>query len=167
MSWTARDEKIILTKHPHRIGYTSKYLTSLVIALIALFSLYFFRRNTSPIGLPSTQFQLGGGPYHVWIPGILLFLVASLILLMTELHRRSTRYTVTNRRIGIERGIISKSVRESALTQVEDVVVHQSAMQRILNVGDLEVRTEAGSQGVLWIWDAPRPRDFERAIFTR
>ncbi len=167
MSWTARDEKVILTKHPHRIGYTSKYMTGLIITLIALFLLYLFRRDPKPLGLPSTQYQLGSGPYHVWLPGTLLLLIAILILIMTDLLRKKTRYTITNRRLAIEKGLISKSVKEANLTQVQDVVVHQSALQRLLNVGDLEVRTEVGAQGVIWLWDVPRPRDFERAVFTR
>ncbi len=167
MSWTARDEKVVLSKHPHRIGYSSKYLTFLVILLIALFSLYLFRRNSSPLGIPSTQVQFLSGPYHIWLPGIVLLIIAILILILTELHRRTARYTVTTRRVSIEKGMLSKSVKEANLTQIQDVVVHQSAIQRLLNVGDLEVRTEVGGQGVIWLWDVPKPRDFERAIFNR
>lgn len=63
--------------------------------------------------------------------------------------------------------MLSKSIKEASLTQIQDVIVHQSALQRLLNVGDLEVRTEAGGQGVIWLWDVPKPREFERSVFSR
>ncbi len=169
MSWTARDEKIVLTKHPARIGYTSRYLTATVIILIALFTLYLFRHRP-PFGLYSTSseaIRFGSGSYYVWWPSIILLVFAILIILLTESHRRATRYTITSRRVAVETGLLSKSIKEASLAQIQDVVVHQSALQRLLNVGDLEVRTEVGSQGVIWLWDVPKPREFERSVFNR
>lgn len=169
MSWTARDEKVVLTKHPARIGYTSKYLTAIVLILIAVFTLYLFR-HAPPFGLYSTAsaaFRFGSGSYYVWWPSIGLLLIAFIIIILTESHRRATRYTITSRRVAIESGLFGKSVKEASLAQIQDVVVHQSALQRLLNVGDLEVRTEVGSQGVFWLWDVPKPREFERAVFNK
>ncbi len=169
MSYTARDEKVVLSKHPARIGFTSRYLTAIVILLISLFTLYLFRHRP-PFGLFSTSseaIQLGNGSYYVWWPSVILFILAILIILLTESHRRATRYTITSRRVAIETGLLSKSIKEASLTQIQDVVVHQSALQRLLNVGDLEVRTEVGGQGVIWLWDVPKPREFERSIFNR
>ncbi len=164
MSWKAQNENIILSKHPHRIGFTSRYLISLIIDVIALFLLYIFR-YTPTLSLFSIGFS--GRQHYVWIPGLALLGIGILIFLFTDLHRRSIRYTVTNRRVNIEKGMLSKSLQEASLQQVQDVLVHQGAIQRILNVGDVEVRTEVGGQGALWLWDVPRPRDFEKAIFTK
>lgn len=169
MSWTAKDEKLVLSKHPARIGYTSRYLTIIIIFLISVFTLYLFR-HAPPLGLTSTSsgaIHLGSGVYYIWLPSIFLLLIALLILLVTESHRRATRYTITSRRVAIESGLLSKSVKEASLTQIQDVVIHQGALQRLLNVGDLEVRTEIGGQGVIWLWDVPKPREFERAVFNR
>ena len=169
MSWTARDEKVVLTKHPSRIGYTARYLTAIVIILIAVFTLYIFR-HAPPFSLYSTAsaaFHFGSGIYYVWWPSIILLIFAFLIILLTELHRRATRYTITSRRVAVESGLFGKSVKEASLLQIQDVLVHQSALQRLLNVGDLEIRTEVGSQGVLWLWDVPKPREFERAVFNK
>ncbi len=169
MGWTSADEKVVLTKHPARIGYTSKYLTAIVIILIALFTLYVFR-HSPPFGLYSTAsapFRFGSGIYYVWWPSIILLIFALLIIMLTESHRRGTRYTITNRRVAIESGMLGRSVKEASLAQIQDVLIHQSALQRLLNVGDLEVRTEVGSQGVIWLWDVPKPREFERAVFNK
>lgn len=160
---------MVLSKHPARIGYTSRYLTAIIIILIATFTLYLFR-HAPPFGLYSTAsgaIHFGSGTYYVWLPDIVLLIIAILILILTESHRRATRYTITSQRVAIESGLISKSVKEASLTHIQDIVVHQSALQRLLNVGDLEVRTEVGGQGVIWLWDVPKPREFERAVFNK
>ncbi len=170
MSWTARDEKVTLIRHPARIGYTSKYLGALVIFLVAIFLLYLLRHAASPLGFASWTagpINIGSGSYYFWWPSLILIVIAVLILLVTELHRRSIVYTVTTRRVGIKKGMLSKSVEEASLAQIQDIHVHQSAFQRLLNVGNLEVRTEVGGQGVIWLWNVPKPREFERAIFTK
>jgi membrane protein YdbS with pleckstrin-like domain len=169
LSWAARDENVVLTKHPARIGFTSRYLTAIVFILIAVFTLYLFRHHP-PLGLYSTSsaaISIGAGSYYVWWPSVILLIFALLIILLTESHRRATRYTITSKRVAIESGLLSKSIKEASLAQIQDVVVHQSALQRLLNVGDLEVRTEIGSQGVIWLWDVPKPREFERSVFNR
>lgn len=168
MSWTARDEKIILDKHPHRMTYTSKYLITLVLLLISFFTLYLFRDSPTPLQISAlTLGPLLGSGLYFWIPGLILLIIAVILLLLTELHRRSIHYTVTTRRVGVSRGMISKSIREASLLEIQDVVLHQSAVERLLNVGDLEVRTEVGAQGVLWLWNVPKPNEFRRAIFTK
>lgn len=56
-------------------------------------------------------------------------------------------YIVTNRRIVQTEGVINKSVIDSSLEKINDVVLSQSALGRIMNFGDLEILT-ASQEGI-------------------
>ena len=56
----------------------------------------------------------------------------------------ATRYTITNRRLNIKRGIVSREVQETRLERVQNVNYSQSVFQRLLQVGDVDFDTAAG-----------------------
>lgn len=58
--------------------------------------------------------------------------------------RIATRYTITNRRLNIKRGIISRTIQETRLERVQNVNYSQSVLQRLLQVGDVNFDTAAG-----------------------
>lgn len=51
------------------------------------------------------------------------------------------QYIITNRRVMSVRGVINKHVSDSALEKVNDVVLEQSAVGRILGYGNVEIIT--------------------------
>jgi uncharacterized membrane protein YdbT with pleckstrin-like domain len=77
--------------------------------------------------------------------GGLVFLVVFVILAVTVLvgfvKRVSTTYTITDRRLNIKRGIISREVQETRLERVQNVNYNQSLLQRMLQVGDVDFDT--------------------------
>jgi uncharacterized membrane protein YdbT with pleckstrin-like domain len=83
-------------------------------------------------------------PVLGWIP-LALAGVISLIplwrLVADWLHWRNDTYVVTNRRIIQAQGVINKHVIDSSLEKINDVVLTQSALGRMLNYGDLEILT--------------------------
>jgi uncharacterized membrane protein YdbT with pleckstrin-like domain len=58
--------------------------------------------------------------------------------------RITTHYTITNRRLRIQRGLISREIQETRLERVQNVNYNQSVLQRILQIGDVDFDT-AGS----------------------
>jgi len=78
----------------------------------------------------------------------LVFLVILVVLVLTVLagfvKRVATTYTITNRRLNIKRGIISREIQETRLERVQNVNYRQSAFQRLLQVGDVDFDTAAG-----------------------
>ncbi|HQW35762.1 MAG TPA: PH domain-containing protein, partial [Thermoflexales bacterium] len=56
-------------------------------------------------------------------------------------------YIVTNRRIVQTEGTINKNVIDSSLEKINDVVLTQSFLGRMLNYGDLEILT-ASQEGI-------------------
>ena len=58
--------------------------------------------------------------------------------------RVATNYTITNRRLNIKRGIISRTIQETRLERVQNVNFTQSVLQRALQIGDVDFDTAAG-----------------------
>ena len=63
------------------------------------------------------------------------------ILLIGWLKRISTRYSITDRRLRIQRGIVSRNVEEARLERVQNVNVQQGILERILQVGTVDFDT--------------------------
>ena len=63
------------------------------------------------------------------------------LLLIGWLKRISTRYSITDRRLRIERGIVSRNVEEARVERVQNVTVSQGILQRILQVGTVDFDT--------------------------
>ncbi len=75
------------------------------------------------------------------------FLVILVVLAVTVLagfvKRVATTYTITDRRLNIKRGIISKEVQETRLERVQNVNYRQSVYQRLMQIGDVDFDTAA------------------------
>ena len=72
---------------------------------------------------------------------IVLLAGAAITALAGFLRRVSTRYTITNRRLHVKHGIVSREVQETRLTRVQDVNYSQSVIQRLLRIGDVDFDT--------------------------
>jgi uncharacterized membrane protein YdbT with pleckstrin-like domain len=59
-------------------------------------------------------------------------------------RRWATRYTVTNRRLHIKRGIVARHTQETKLARVQNINTRQSVIERLLQVGTVDFDT-AGS----------------------
>jgi uncharacterized membrane protein YdbT with pleckstrin-like domain len=74
--------------------------------------------------------------------GVLAWLVLfALVLLVGFIRRVETRYTITNQRLRIQRGILSKSVQQTRIERVQNVNTTQSLFDRILRVGTVDFDT--------------------------
>jgi uncharacterized membrane protein YdbT with pleckstrin-like domain len=71
--------------------------------------------------------------------------VLAIVLVWGWLKRFATRYAITNRRLHIRRGILSRHIEETRLDRVQDVKVHQGIGQRILGIGTVDFDTSAES----------------------
>jgi uncharacterized membrane protein YdbT with pleckstrin-like domain len=76
---------------------------------------------------------------------VIVFLVAvGLTILIGFVKRVATTYTITNRRLNIKRGIVSREVQETRLERVQNVNYDQSVFQRVMQIGDVDFDTAAG-----------------------
>jgi len=63
------------------------------------------------------------------------------VLVVGYVKRMATVYTITNRRLHIKRGIVSRRTQEARLERVQNVNTDQSALERILQVGTVDFDT--------------------------
>ena len=68
----------------------------------------------------------------------------ALTILVGFIRRVATNYTITDRRLRIKRGIVSRTIQETRLERVQNVNFNQGIFQRILQIGDVDFDTAAG-----------------------
>lgn len=117
-------EQVIFQGHPSWRAILGFYLKGLLIAVI--------------IGAIAKLLDTSNG---------IVFLIVLVILAVTVLigfiKRVATTYTITNRRLNIKRGIISREVQETRLERVQNVNYNQSVYQRVMQIGDVDFDTAA------------------------
>jgi uncharacterized membrane protein YdbT with pleckstrin-like domain len=66
---------------------------------------------------------------------------AGLLVLGGLVKRIATVYTITNQRLRIKRGILSKKVQQTRIDRVQNVNTDQSVLERVLRVGTVDFDT--------------------------
>ncbi len=92
----------------------------------------------------------------LWLP----VLVYKLFVLIT------TSYTLTNKRVIWEWGVLSKTSKESPLDKIQNVSHHQSLLGRLLGYGHFQLQT-ASELGVTVFKFIADPADFKNKIINQ
>lgn len=90
----------------------------------------------------------------------LVFLGTTLVKLMLL---RSHEYVLTNRRVVLEEGILSRRSMDASLGKINNVEHRQTLWGRLLGYGDVEIDT-ASETGTTRFAGIGRPLEFKRAI---
>lgn len=85
-----------------------------------------------------------GGEREEGLVTILAIAGVGITILVGFVKRIATSYTITNRRLHIKRGIVSRTIQETRLERVQNVNFTQSVLQRLLQIGDVDFDTAAG-----------------------
>ncbi len=121
-----RNERVVFITRRHWLTLLPTFLGDAVLTLLAL-------------GVAALLFR------SAWkILAILPLVLATLPLihlLVRLLDWWNLQYLVTNRRVMEVRGVINKRVSDSSLEKVNDVVMRQSILGRMLGYGDVEIIT--------------------------
>ena len=129
----------------------------LVIGLLALIVGLFLRDGTDP----------GQTLGSVLSVVALLALLAGLALVVYQvLAWRAQDYVVTNRRVVQVEGILNKRAADSSLEKINDAVLTQNVLGRILRYGDLEVLT-ASESAIDRFHMLARAADFKREMLNQ
>jgi uncharacterized membrane protein YdbT with pleckstrin-like domain len=85
-----------------------------------------------------------GDEVDAGLVSLLAVIGVALVILIGFIKRVTTSYTITNHRLHIKRGIVSRTIQETRLERVQNVNYHQGVLQRILQIGDVDFDTAAG-----------------------
>ena len=70
-----------------------------------------------------------------------LVVIVAVTILVGFIKRVATIYTITDRRLNIKVGIVSRKVQETRLQRVQNVNYNQGVYERIMQIGDVEFTT--------------------------
>jgi membrane protein YdbS with pleckstrin-like domain len=74
---------------------------------------------------------------------LIVLVIVALTVLIGFVKRVATTYRITNRRLNIKRGIVSREIQETRLERVQNVNYSQSVYQRLMQIGDVDFDTAA------------------------
>jgi len=118
-------EQVIFQGHPSWRAILGFYLKGILIAAI--------------IGVIAKLFDAGSGTVF-----LIVLVIVALTVLIGFAKRVATTYTITDRRLNIKRGIVSREIQETRLERVQNVNYQQSVYQRLMQIGDVDFDTAAG-----------------------
>jgi uncharacterized membrane protein YdbT with pleckstrin-like domain len=153
----AANEQIVLATRRHAVVLFGSALRNLIGAFVALIISILFE-----VGLADL---LARAPLLRVIPFFIL-LIPVLSFLRDYAAWLSEEYFLTNRRVIHARGIINKHVIDSSLEKVNDVVLAQSLLGRMLGYGDIEILT-ASEAGINKFATIPRPIEFKTEMLNQ
>ena len=145
-----RYEEVLFAGHPCWRSMFGFYVRWLVLAVLAGAIVGAFTVQAKHV-----QF----GPVALGVLGVF-----ALALVRGAARRAATRYTVTDRRLVIERGLLRRDVQEAPLQRVQNVFAHQTIRQRLLRVGTVHFDTSAGAQFDFCFSGVERPRELMAAV---
>ncbi len=117
-------EQVIFEGHPSWRAIIGFYLKGIVIAAI--------------VGLIAKLFGAGNATVF-----LIVLVIVGVTVLVGFVKRVATTYTITNRRLNIKRGIVSREIQETRLERVQNVNYRQSVYQRLMQIGDVDFDTAA------------------------
>lgn len=99
-----------------------------------------------------------------WTIVVIMALILIAWVVRPFLYWMTTQYVITDHRIIVRTGLITRSGRDMPLSRVNDVSFKKSALERVLNCGTLMIES-AGTQGQLVISSVPDVEDIQREIY--
>jgi membrane protein YdbS with pleckstrin-like domain len=117
---------------------------------------------------PSLGRDLQRSEGTVWLVavGLVVFLVGGRLarLVWRVVVLKSHRYRITNQRMVIESGVISRQIDEIDMRTVEDLDFRQSLLERLLGIGDITVISSDRTNARTRLVGLGRPRELRELL---
>jgi uncharacterized membrane protein YdbT with pleckstrin-like domain len=117
-------EQVIFEGHPSWRAILGFYLKGILLAAV--------------VGVIARLFDVSSATVF-----LIVLVIIGLTVLAGFVKRVATTYTITNRRLNIKRGIVSREIQETRLERVQNVNYRQSVFQRVVQIGDVDFDTAA------------------------
>jgi uncharacterized membrane protein YdbT with pleckstrin-like domain len=148
----APGEELVLRLHPHGKTLVRPAAILLLIIAAALLAVFFLPQNST--GLWPVRLVIGAAA-----------LVAAIVWFgVPFLKWRTTIYEMTNRRLRLREGIVTRSGRDFPLNRITDVSFQQGLVDRLFGCGRLIVESP-GEQGQLVLTEIPDVRRVQGILF--
>jgi uncharacterized membrane protein YdbT with pleckstrin-like domain len=143
-------EHSVLVLHPHWKTVLMPFLLLLLVVAVAAVLLAVIPHNRL-----QTDERLA--------VGVVALLVALIWTGVPFLRWRTTTYELTNRRLRLRRGLLTRTGRDFPLIRISDVSFEQGVLDRLLGCGRLVVES-AGEHGQLVLTEIPQVVSFQAQL---
>jgi len=146
-------EEILFQGRPSWLSTPSVYVRGLLIALVV-----------GVIGgLASAVAAADGHVQTLWV-AVAVALVFLRVSLKCAARRARTVYWITDRRIAVRVGLLSRDLHETRLEHVLNVQSRQTLIERLLRIGTVDFDTAAGPESDFCLRGVSEPRQIARAV---
>lgn len=159
-SLLSEGEQVVYRSRQHWLSLIIRGRSALGLLIIGLvfIALVVFARNLFPDNTLQQTLTSGLG---------LVLLVIGLIILGYRWWQWSNQdYVITNRRLLKVTGILSKHSADSSLEKINDAILDQPVLGRMLNYGDLSILT-AAEEAVDLYHMLNNPKEFKKIMLTQ
>jgi uncharacterized membrane protein YdbT with pleckstrin-like domain len=98
-----------------------------------------------------------------WV-SVAVVVVFLALLVIGQLRRIGTTYSITNQRLTIQTGILSRDVHQTRLERIQNVNSSQSLFERVLRIGTVEFDTAGETQFDFAFRGVSNPRQIVRTV---
>lgn len=144
-------ETILFEGHPSWRSILGFYLEGLVAVVIAGAIVAAITRATGD--------EINTGLVAAIAAGLLV-----IVLVAGYVKRLFTTYTISNHRLHIRRGIVSRAEQQTQVSRVQNVNTNQSVLERVLQVGTVDFDTAAGDDYDFQFAGVADPREVVEAV---
>jgi uncharacterized membrane protein YdbT with pleckstrin-like domain len=125
-------EQVFFHGHPSWRSMLAFYIRGLLAAIVA-----------GVIAGVATR-ATGRSVDAAWVT-VAVFIVFLVVLAWGLIRRLATTYTITNRRLTIRSGLMSREMHETRIERVQNVNVRQRLLERMLGIGTVDFDTAGGA----------------------
>jgi len=127
-----RNEKVVRSIHPHWLTVFGPTLVALILVAAAIFASWATPNDSK-------------GNWIQWICVAAAVLIGIPAVLVPFLRWRTTHYVVTDHRVMVRRGILSKAGKDITLSKITDVSFQQTFLDRVIRAGTLNIESAGDS----------------------
>lgn len=102
----------------------------------------------------------------IWL-AVLLGLLIFAIPAYYHIKKKLVRYTLTETKLEIDEGLISRTTRNVPLRRIQDVTVAATATQRLLGIGDLTIDNASDDAGKVVLKDINSPKEYADTLLRQ
>jgi uncharacterized membrane protein YdbT with pleckstrin-like domain len=119
-------EKVIYEGHPSWRAILGFYLMGILIAAIVGIAVALVDETATGV--------------------VVAVVIVAIAVLAGFVKRVATTYTITDRRLNIKRGIVSRNVQEGRLERVQNANFNQGVYERLMQIGDVQFDTAGADE---------------------
>lgn len=127
-----KNEKVVRSIHPHSMTVLGAVCVGLLLAAAAIFASWATPNDTK-------------GNWIQWICVAVAVLLGIPLVIVPFLRWRTTHYVITDRRVMVRRGILTKAGKDITLSKITDVSFQQTFLDRVIRSGTLNIESAGDS----------------------